>query len=183
MTISLSSSSYICFFIFSHSPFDVRRSMFNVRCSMFNVRRSTFNVHFFQSIPGKNNLALMGASPSPYSVITDSIRNPCSSERDGGRLSRKGQNIYGALPPFDMDPGSSPRVTGTEGARIRPALFRQFLRKQSLSRSPVQPFFRHSCESRNPCSSEQDGGRPSGKNRSISGHLQPFDMDPGSSPG
>jgi hypothetical protein len=30
-----------------------------------------FNVHFFQSIPGKNNLALMWASPSPYSVIPD----------------------------------------------------------------------------------------------------------------
>jgi hypothetical protein len=37
------------FFIFSHSPFDVGRSM--------------FDVHFFQSIPGKNNLALMGARP------------------------------------------------------------------------------------------------------------------------
>jgi hypothetical protein len=38
------------FFIFSHSPFDVGRSM--------------FDVHFFQSIPGKNNLALMGTIPS-----------------------------------------------------------------------------------------------------------------------
>jgi hypothetical protein len=28
---------------------------------------------------------------------------------------RKGQNISGDLQPFDMDPGSSPGVTGEEG--------------------------------------------------------------------
>jgi hypothetical protein len=32
-------------------------------------------------------------------------------------------NATGNLQPCDMDPGSSPAVTGTEGPRIRPALF------------------------------------------------------------
>ena len=43
--------SFVCFFIFSHSPFDVGRSM--------------FDVHFFQSYLGKNNLALMPPCPRP----------------------------------------------------------------------------------------------------------------------
>ncbi len=43
---SLSSRSYVCFFIFSHSTFDVGRLM--------------FDVHFFQSLLGKNNLVLKG---------------------------------------------------------------------------------------------------------------------------
>jgi hypothetical protein len=37
---------------------------------------------------------------------------------------RKGQNIPGYLQPIEMDPGSSPRVTGTEGTRICPTPFR-----------------------------------------------------------
>jgi len=44
-------SDYFCPFIFSHSAFDVGRSM--------------FDVHFFQSILGKNNLAHMGGGLSP----------------------------------------------------------------------------------------------------------------------
>jgi hypothetical protein len=32
---------------------------------------------------------------------------------------RKGQNVSGDLQPFDMDPGSSPGVTGTEETRIK----------------------------------------------------------------
>jgi hypothetical protein len=39
-------NGYFCFFIFPHSTFDVGRSM--------------FDVHLFQSLLGKNNLALMG---------------------------------------------------------------------------------------------------------------------------
>ena len=39
------------------SLFDVRRSMFDVGRSSFNML--DFNVHFFQSLLGKNNLALM----------------------------------------------------------------------------------------------------------------------------
>jgi hypothetical protein len=51
------------------STFDVRHSMFDVhvQCSTFNVRCSFFSgVHFFQSIPGKNNLALMGLRPALF---------------------------------------------------------------------------------------------------------------------
>jgi len=44
--ISSNSSGFkLCFFMFFHSTFDVGRSM--------------FDVHFFQSVLGKNNLALM----------------------------------------------------------------------------------------------------------------------------
>jgi hypothetical protein len=51
----------------------------------------------------------------PHSVIPGLTRNPCSSERDGGRVAGKGQNISGDLQPMDMDPGSSPGVTAEEG--------------------------------------------------------------------
>ena len=53
-SISLSSRSYVCFFIFSHSMFDVGRSMFDVHC--------------FQSVLGKNNLAVMilALCPMPF---------------------------------------------------------------------------------------------------------------------
>ncbi len=44
---SLSSKSYVCFFIFPHSMFDV---------------------HLFQSLLGKNNLALMEILPPPISL-------------------------------------------------------------------------------------------------------------------
>jgi hypothetical protein len=37
-------------------------SILDVQCSMLDVRCSMFDVHFFQSIPGKNNLALMGVA-------------------------------------------------------------------------------------------------------------------------
>jgi hypothetical protein len=42
-------NGYFCFFIFPHSTFDVGGSM--------------FDVHLFQSLQGKNNLALMGVYP------------------------------------------------------------------------------------------------------------------------
>ena len=48
-SISLSSRSYVCFLIFSHSTFDVGRSM--------------FDVHLFHSLLGKSNLALIPANP------------------------------------------------------------------------------------------------------------------------
>jgi hypothetical protein len=51
MTISVSFQM----FIFSHSTFDVGRSMFDVH--FFSV--------LFQSLLGKNNLALMETSPFP----------------------------------------------------------------------------------------------------------------------
>jgi len=55
--ISSNSSGFkLCFFIFSHSAFDVGRSM--------------FDVHFFQSVLGKNNLALMAQTPLPFKSYT-----------------------------------------------------------------------------------------------------------------
>ena len=53
-----------------------------------------------------------------HSVIPDLIRNPSSSERDGGRVAGKNRYISGPLQPIEMDPGSSPGVTGTEGIRV-----------------------------------------------------------------
>ena len=57
-------------FVFSHSTFDVGRSMFDVHLfvfshSTFDVGRSMFDVHLFQPLLGKNNLALIGERPSP----------------------------------------------------------------------------------------------------------------------
>ena len=45
----------VCFFIFSYSTLDVGRSM--------------FDVHFFQSVLGKNSLALMRWDPLPFSPL------------------------------------------------------------------------------------------------------------------
>ena len=52
-------NDYFCFFIFSHSTFDVGRSMFDVR--------------FFQFFPHKNKLALMGLAPKFHSAALLSL--------------------------------------------------------------------------------------------------------------
>jgi hypothetical protein len=119
---------------------------------------------------------------------------------------RKGQNISGHLQSFNMDPGSViPDLIRDRGdgllkkpGHVRPQVRHSGL-DRNLPRSAARPFavipdLTGACpgpriKSRagpirgNPCSSERDGGRPSGKNRNISGHLQPINMDPGSSPG
>ena len=45
---------------------------------------------------------------------------------------RKGRNISGHLQPIDMDPGSSPGVTGTEGSRIRPVPIPSFRTRSGI---------------------------------------------------
>jgi hypothetical protein len=42
----------------------------------------------------------------PHSVIPDLIRNPCSSERDSGKISGRRRNISGHLRLIKMDPRS-----------------------------------------------------------------------------
>jgi hypothetical protein len=95
------------------------------------------------------DLSLPRSAVRPYSVIPDLTRacpgpDPGESMFIGTRRRktlRKGRNISGDLQPInmdpgsspgvtgeegDMDPGSSPGVTGTEGTRIRPALIPSF---------------------------------------------------------
>jgi hypothetical protein len=62
---------------------------------------------------------------------------------------------------------------------VRPH-FRHSALDHNLPRSAVRPFSVIPDLIRNPCSSKRGCGRPSGKNRNISGHLQPINMDPGS---
>jgi hypothetical protein len=103
----------------------------------------------------------------PYSVIPDLIRNPCSSERDDGRISGRGRNVSGYLQPIKIDPGSSPGVTEEEGNMdpgfVIPDLILD--RGDGLLKEPgfVRPHSVIPDLIRNPYSSERDNGRPSGR--------------------
>ena len=90
--------------------------------------------------------------------------------------------IPGRMIRIGDDPGRDDRRPSGKG-RISPAPFRHSGLDLSLPRSAVRPFFRHSGLDPESILSERDGGRVAGKNRNISGDLQPINMDPGSSPG
>jgi hypothetical protein len=98
---------------------------------------------------------------------------------------RKRRNTFRESSAVRRGPRIKSGVTGAERPRIRPALFRH-----SGPIPSFRPPFRHSGPhsvipglTRNPCPSERDGGSVAGSGRRPSGHFQPFDMDPGSSPG
>ncbi len=92
-------------------PFNIRSAGGGqVLARLWRVGRSMFDVHFFQSLLGKNNLALMGERPSPPPRLALAGFRSCDSLRGlpeyhwkprvGSRRKRSPATCYWRLQPL-----------------------------------------------------------------------------------